>query len=135
MTALCRAAAGGEKLEEPAGGVGDGSEQFSAQHNCAALTSGASAGAWAFSQQSVMPVIGHSFSPECAGIGVPASTPPTMARRRIADVSHFAIFSREDIERGLLLSRYDRGLYYGEGSYFRAGDHESRRTRRQLTAS
>ncbi|HYG81988.1 MAG TPA: hypothetical protein VD861_16440 [Pyrinomonadaceae bacterium] len=92
-TALSRAAGGGEKLKLPAGAVGDGSEQLRAQHNCAALTSGASAGAWAFSQQSVMPVIGHSFSPECAGIGVPASTPPTMARRRIAAVSHFAIFS------------------------------------------
>ena len=44
-----------------------------------------------------MPVIGHSFSPECAGIGVPASTPAAIAASRTKAVSHFLIANEETI--------------------------------------
>lgn len=73
------------------GAVGDGSEQLRAQHNRAALASGASDTICAFAQQSMMPIIGHSISPERIGVCVPADTPQDIAVRRTKDVSHFAI--------------------------------------------
>lgn len=103
MTALSRAATSGEKLKVPPGPVGDGSEQFSAQHNCAVLTSGALLCICALAQQSIMPDMGHSISPECMGRGVPASTLASIAASRTKAVSHFLI-ANEDYIRAVMMA-------------------------------
>ena len=76
-------------VNEGAGGVVPGSVQFSAQHSRAALTSGPLPVILALAQQSIMPAIGQSFSPEC--MGTPASTPPVISKRRNRAVSRFRI--------------------------------------------
>ncbi len=76
-------------LKAPVGPVVPGSVQFRAQHSRAVETWGASPFILAFSQQSDIPDIGQSCSPEC--VGTPASVPPIMAARRTIVVHHFII--------------------------------------------
>ncbi|MFN2598013.1 MAG: hypothetical protein ABR563_12605 [Pyrinomonadaceae bacterium] len=62
-----------------------------AQQNCAALTSGVSCRARAFTQQSTPSFIigmAHSCSPECNGTPAAALPPSTASMNK--DVSHFA---------------------------------------------
>jgi hypothetical protein len=44
-----------------------------------------------------MPVMGHSFSPECIGRGVPANTLESIATSRTKAVSHFLLTNEETI--------------------------------------
>jgi hypothetical protein len=66
-----------------------GSVQFRVQHSRAALTSGLSLFILALAQQSIMPAMWHSLSPEC--MGTPASVLPVISRRRNRAVSRFRI--------------------------------------------
>jgi hypothetical protein len=67
--------------------------QLRAQHSRAALASGLSLFILALAQQSVMPGMWHSFSPECRG--TPASVLPVISRRRSRAVSLFRIVCSE----------------------------------------
>jgi hypothetical protein len=68
------------------------SVQLRAQHSRAALTSGLLLFILARAQQSILPAIGHSLSPEC--MGTPASVLPAVSRRRNRAVSLFRIADR-----------------------------------------
>jgi hypothetical protein len=76
-------------LKEAVGVVVPGSVQFKAQHKREALTSGLLLLIRALAQQSILPLMWHSLSPEC--VGTPASVLPVSSSRRKRDVSRFFI--------------------------------------------
>lgn len=80
----------GEKLTDAPGEEGVGLLQFTAQHNCAALTLLASQSLVFFLQHSIADI---PFSALPEKTDVPASTPLASAKSRKSDVSHFFIFN------------------------------------------
>ena len=80
----------GEKFREVLGAVGTGFPQFKRQHNWVPLTVLAPPQSNAFFLQHSIADIPFSAPPEKTG--VPASTPPAIAKNRNSDVSHLFIF-------------------------------------------